>query len=115
MHKPASGRLMIRDQWLNDNAGNSSAVINVKELTPSQAFITVNIPRDGDNGRFEPRMLSVNSDVDGAASGSPVIRGRYENDPTALDERFTIGVTHEVQMRYIHAQGTNARGIILKG
>ena len=113
---PASGRLVIRDDYMDAQKDNKNSEINLKDQTPSAAFAYNNNPRSemAFFGKNAPRGLSI----DGTAADAEAFHARlncaYTNDPQAAIERFACGVTHPVMIEKIYPYGSTARGIKVK-
>ena len=113
---PATGRILISDDYLEANRNNRSAAIDLINQTPSQAFVHNDTPPSEmlSFGRNGPRGVSMNHDRGDTESYYAWINYRAPNDPHAIRERFACAVTHPQQVAVIYPYNTTARGILIK-
>jgi len=115
---PAEQTLFVSDQYLDNNAANPGAEIDIIKMTPSGAFETKRVAPTGTDGTFEPRGVSingvlVNGKVDGEASFAWMKR-KLKNDAESARLKYATGVIHSDRVRYIYPMGTTARGIAVR-
>jgi hypothetical protein len=118
----AEGSVKILDAFLNDPA-NGDTIINVLALTPIEAFHVgaANRPNSGTgvsgaHKGFHCRGVKVTSNVNDTAqavAAAGVIVRKLTNDPSFLEEPYSVNIQHSQHVRYIRPRGTTARGIIL--
>jgi hypothetical protein len=123
----AEMEIKISDTYLDDNALNQGAIINILTLTPEEAFenhtlARTAVSRAGSAARFEPRWIKISQAI--GAQGvidESLTRGwinkRLKTSPAHNynTEQYLIGMDHPESVGYIRPFGTTARGIVLKG
>jgi hypothetical protein len=112
----AESELALDDAYLDDNAGNGAAVIDLQLRTPAEAFLPacLQTAASGPSGTFWVRGISVDrSSTDGDATYAYVTRNLLNTDRPRdrITRRYQCGITHPHKIRYIHPAGTTARGI----
>lgn len=123
----AEMEIKISDTYLDANAADKNAIIDILKLTPEAAFenhtlAQTGVSRAGLAARFEPRWIKISQviNLQGVIDESLYsgwINKRLKSNPAHNynTERYLIGIDHPESVGYIRPFGTTARGIVLKG
>ena len=111
----AETELRISDTYLDAHFSDSSAVIDVVERTPIEAFIEAHrtVPASGGMGRFNIRGISVDQEKDDIdATYSYVNRALLNNGANRnVLRRYVCGPMQPESVTHIYPLNTTARGI----
>lgn len=118
---PTTGRVRLSDEFLENNYGNPSVVIDLHLLTPVEAFSHVSMRARGNNNTVNPTGVLMDAARSGDPQAEPVdetatratINGCFvdepQNDP--MEEAYGCRVLYPVRYRYVYPYQTTARGI----
>ena len=114
----AETELLIDNDYLDANANDADAVIDVVKRIPVEAFITAHrrVAPNGMDKTFHPKGVHIdNESGDADASFAWINRSVYAHQLRQnARQRYACGMTHPEAIRYIYPRTTTARGIHIK-